>query len=63
MPPPDKIRPLVNRRCSMAPECAFESTQEWAWMRHEAETGHAMEPFEAPRAPVAPPWWDVRGAV
>jgi hypothetical protein len=54
MPPPDKIRPLVNRRCSMAPECEFESTQEWAWLRHEEETGHQMEPMKPAPMPTWP---------
>lgn len=67
MPPPDKIRPLVERYCSMRPECEFHSTQEWAWFRHEVETGHAMEPIGEPFtvAPVSSdvlPWSRERSA-
>lgn len=51
MPPPDKIRRLIERACS-DPECEFSSTQEWAWWRHEAETGHTMQPMPPP--PLAP---------
>jgi hypothetical protein len=41
MPPPDKIRPLIVMRCTEE-GCEFRTTQEWAALRHEADTRHAM---------------------
>jgi hypothetical protein len=57
-PPPDKIRPWITRRCS-EPECEFESKAEFEWLRHEAETGHSMEPFTVslPPARLRPGRW------
>lgn len=59
MPTPDKLRPFVDRKCGDL-DCEFHSTQEWAWFRHEAETGHTMQPMPLP-VPVRPAMVDTLG--
>ena len=41
MPSPDKIRPWLWMDCSRD-DCDFDTRAEWAALRHEDETGHAM---------------------
>jgi hypothetical protein len=42
MPTPDKIRPWLHIYCGRWPYCEFTTRAEWAGMRHEHDTGHAM---------------------